>query len=56
MNRREISSNHVNNLVKNGQIGGVQLSSFKGASLVNKTTNVNIGSITGLGGNNKKDI
>ena len=52
MNRVEISSNHVNNLVKNGQISGVTLSSFKGASLVNKSTGVNRGTITGNGGNN----
>lgn len=56
MNRKEIPEKHVGNLVKNGQISGVQLSSFKGASLVNKVTDVNRSSITGLGGNNKKDI
>jgi len=46
MNRIAISEKHVNNLVKNGQINDVTLSSFKNASLVNRPSGYNRNTIT----------
>lgn len=56
MNRKQISENHVSNLVQNGQVNNVTLSSFKSKSLVNQVSSINRNTITNKGGNNQKDI
>ena len=56
MNRRASTEKSVNGIITNGQISGILNSSFKQASLVNKSSGFDASNLNTFGGNLKTDI